>query len=394
MSWRNGTGLSPEDKCLLLLARRRLTPTGEDTARSLLGQSLAWPLILRRAQAHGVVPLLTRNLERLGFPGVPADVRTRLEALDRLNAARNMLFRRGLIDVLKRFGEAGVPVIPLKGVTLADSLYGDITLRVCSDLDILVPRHAVGQTVELLATAGYEPAEEDREADGMDLEIVLGSNIEYAFVRRDHALPHRLELHWDIVWRWRPDTKATDDLWANARPKAFWGVEAYALSPEWELLYLAVHAAHHRWQTLKWLVDIHDLCACGGIDWPKVTDTATRLGWEKVLQLTLAACHALLDTPVPAEFARIALPRWVRLFPTFPAPPGIQDALFATRLFPRPSEKLRYLVRLLLVPTLRERRLLRLPPSLGLLYYSLRPVRLGVKWGWRGVRQSSTTQKT
>ena len=86
MSWRNGTGLSPEDKCLLLLARGRLIPQVEGNARSLLGQPLAWPLILRQAQAHGVVPLLTRNLERLGFPGVPADVRRRLEALDRLNA--------------------------------------------------------------------------------------------------------------------------------------------------------------------------------------------------------------------------------------------------------------------------------------------------------------------
>lgn len=335
-------------------------------------------------------PLVTRNLERLGFPGVPVEVRAELEAADRLNAARNMLFRRGLIDVLKRFREAGVPVIPLKGVALADSLYGDITLRVCSDLDILVPRHAVGQGLELLATAGYEPAEEDREADGMDLEIVLGSNIEYAFMRRDHALPHRLELHWDLAWRWRTDTRATDDLWANARPKAFWGVEAYALSPEWELLYLAVHAAHHRWQALKWLVDIHEVCESGQVDWAKVSNAATGLGWEKVLQLTLAACHMLLDTPVPAEIARIALPRWVRLFPTFPAPPGIQDALFATRFFRRASDKLRYLGRLLFVPTVTEYRLCPLPASLSGLYYPLRPLRLATKWGWRWARKNLT----
>ena len=90
-----------------------------------------------------------------------------------------------------------------------------------------------------------------------------------------------------------------DDLWAEARPQVFWGVEAWTLSPEWELLYLAVHAARHRWQGLKWLVDIHEVCTRAKFDWDTVTDKAHRFGLERALEVSLSVCRALFGTPSP-----------------------------------------------------------------------------------------------
>ena len=142
--------LAAEDRCVLLLARSRLTPEVRDKAQSLLAQELSWPRILRQARVHGVLPLILRNLEKLGFPGVPSEVCAELRASDRLNAGRNGLFVHALTRLLKRFGEAGVPVIPLKGLALAQSLFRDSSLRVCSDIDILVPRRAVAQSFDLL----------------------------------------------------------------------------------------------------------------------------------------------------------------------------------------------------------------------------------------------------
>ena len=78
-----------------------------------------------------------------------------LEAAYRMNALRNTLMVRELAEVIQRLGAAGVPVMPLKGVALAASLYGDPTLRVCGDIDILVPRPLVGQAYHLLQAMGY-----------------------------------------------------------------------------------------------------------------------------------------------------------------------------------------------------------------------------------------------
>ena len=375
-------GLAAEDRCLLLLARSRLTPEVRDRARSLLAQELSWPRILRQARVHGVFPLISRNLEKLGFLGVPPEVCTELTAADRLNAARNGLFVRALTRVLKRFGEAGVPVIPLKGVALAQSLYGDSSLRVCSDVDILIQRRAVAQAFDLLLSDGYERGEAHVEPS--DIELLLHSNIEYGFVTKAGRVPSLLELHWDIAWRWRGDSAAPDDLWAEAERREFWGVDAYALSTEWEILYLAVHAARHRWQALKWLVDIHEACSVRAVDWAKLGDKAKRLGWEEVLGVTLSICHALLGTPVPDELARRDPPRWLRVFPESPAQPGLwQEALVATRLLGGLSAKLAYLGRLLFLPTIRERQLLRLPFPIDLLYYPMRPLRLAGRWSSR-----------
>ena len=364
----------------MLLSRGTVTPGIEAEARSLLARGLRWPRLVEQARLHGVSPLLARNLRILGGCALPPESSAELELDARLNAARNALFVRALTGVLERFRDAGVPVIPLKGVALAESLYGDVALRDCSDIDVLVPRDAVPRAFRALLSNGFEPVE-DCAIEQADIELLLRSSIEHVFVLRSSAAPTLLDLHWDIAWRWRGDSEATDDLWAEARRRTFWGIEAYSLSPEWEILYLAVHAARHRWQALKWLVDIHEACSARRVDWVRLSDKARRFGWEEVLGVTLSACHALLGTPVPDSLSRRALPRWLRIFPESPAPVGLwQEALFATRLFSGLSAKLAYLGRLLFLPTIRERELISLPAPMNLLYYPLRPLRLAGRW--------------
>lgn len=348
---------------------------------SLPGEPAAWRALARSADDHGVVPTVVRNLRRLGWPGVPDDVRSHLETSERLNAARNAIIARGLRGVLERFARAGIPVVPLKGVTLAESLYGDVTLRVCSDVDILVPRAAVGASIELLRLDGYEGA--DRyQVNSTDIDSLLRSSMEYCLLSPPAALRYPLELHWDIAWRWRGDSEMIEALWAEARPGTALGVEAWMLSSEWQLLYLAVHAAHHRWGVLKWLVDIDEVCQRADFKWLEVMARARRFGLERALHLSLAACHTLLGTTVSPELERYPPPRRLRRVGTAPVRIGGWDeALSAVRLFRRPDDKIRYLGRLLLQPALAEWRLVRLPPGLRFLYYLLRPLRLGVASG-------------
>ena len=369
---------SSEAILLLLLARGTVAAGIEEQVRSLLRQDLAWDLVVADAKAQGVLPLLTRNLSRLGFPGVPAKVRAELEAAYQRNALRNALLARELSRLLELFGSAGVPVIPLKGVALAESLYGDPGLRVCSDLDVLVPRHLVREAFGLLLAHGYE--REDRYPVQLgDVDFLVRNSMEYGFRSSPPAFPYLLELHWDIAWRWRADAAMVDDIWADARPQVFDGVQVLAMSAEWELLYLAVHASRHRWQGVKWLADINEVCLRGRVDWDIVTNTARRFGLEGALQITLSACETLFGTPVPPGYDGHQLPSWLSLFPS-PAPPmgKWRRALLVRRLFRRPQDRLRYVARLLFKPTLGELELLRLPFWLRTAYYPLRLARLAI----------------
>jgi len=371
--------VTPEDQLVLLLVRGTLPATMREQVLASLATPLRWDVILERATVHEVYPLLYRNLRRLGFPGVPAQVCADLEALYKINAFRNAHLAEELAQVLQLLADAGIPTVPLKGVTLAASLYGDRTLRVCADIDILVPRPMVAQALHLLRVRGYT-------ADFTEqffADLLLANAIECALLREDRGVRYVLELHWGLLWGKRWDSGAVEDLWTEARPHVCFGVPAYALSPEWEFLFLATHAARHQWQGLKWLVDLHEVCCQRQIDWEQVRQKAEPLGWEELVRLTLSTCHTLFATPLPVQFPWQGLPPWLRLFPYAPAPWSWRDTFFPLHLLKRPADRLRYVLNVLLVPTLVDRQFLRLPFPFLPLYYPLHPLRLGCKWGWR-----------
>ena len=134
--------MAPEDWLVRLLARGRLRADGQAEARALLATPLRWELILARAEEHEVYPLLHHHLRELGFEGVPPDARHRIEALQRASALRVTLLAEELTRVLHALAREDIPAIPLKGPALAESLYGDRTLRTAGDLDVLVRRPA------------------------------------------------------------------------------------------------------------------------------------------------------------------------------------------------------------------------------------------------------------
>lgn len=362
------------DRLIARLARAAVPPDARHRVAALAADA-DWPATIERASAHGVAPLVAHHLDALGWPNVPAAARAALESIRRVNAARSLVMARALARVLDAFARAGVPAIPLKGVALAEAVYGDGALRVSSDIDVLVPPDEVPRAWRALEDLGYTRAEHESPVAPAELPMLLDSNIEYAFAPPD-ASGCPVELHWGIAWRWPREAAALADLRATARPHAFHGSPALALGGDWPLLYLAVHAARHRWDTLKWLVDVDAICRRGDVDWARLHATARRLGLDRVLAITLGACAAVLDTPLPAAAPR-RVPAWLDLFPAAPPPLDLwQAARYPARLFPRPADKLRYLARVLLLPTLAERRALALPAGLRAAYVPLRPLRL------------------
>jgi hypothetical protein len=325
-------------------------------------------------------------LQAPGYVGA----RERLRGLWKIIAFRITLLVEELVRVLNLLSDAGIPAISLKGPALAQQLYGDPSLRTCGDLDILVPRSMVGRAVNLLRADGYK----SEFSSGFFANLLLRHDIEYALRRNDRGFELMVELHWGVLWGGKAEESVTDRLWADAYPTTVFGAPAYALSPEWQVLFLAAHAARHQWQGLKWLVDLHELYSAPKFDWDKLDRKAKQLGWQEILRISFLACHKLFETPIPAKYLVGELPSWVKLFPDRAAE-HLNGAFFATRLLRRPLDKLRYAARVLLVPTLAELRCVAFPEFLAFLYYPLRPLRLIWKWGWgwlakgKGVRAKS-----
>ena len=68
-----------------------------------------------------------------------------------------MLYLAGVMeDVCRAFNENKINLLVLKGPILAVDLYGDVSLRTSSDLDMLIPIQELDRAEKLLLKLGYE----------------------------------------------------------------------------------------------------------------------------------------------------------------------------------------------------------------------------------------------
>jgi len=404
--------LSSEDELCLLLVRAQLTPEARERASKLLAGPLEWPRFSERARRYGIFPLLYSSLQTLGFPGMPEPVRSEWTKIFGLNALRNELLSKELARILRLLCERGIRVMPLKGVALGETLYGDPALRPTADIDVLVPQRQAIEAFHLLVASGYES--DLTKPRLLDLAVRYGKHC--TLTRHEALRDYSLELHCGLFWGGQLERGALEALWSEARPQCFYGIPAFALSPEWELLYLAAHAAQHARLALTWYVDLDRICRRGVLDWKSASEKARWLGWEEAVRSSLAVCQSLFDTPVDPAFGAGPPPPASRLTHRrgedySQAASGAErlgewklpisdlqipsENLFLFRLLKTPSRKLRYLAIRILLPTPAECALIPLPDSLFFLYYPLRPLRVAcnaARWvmqaGWKRVRRT------
>ena len=96
-------------------------------------------------------------------------------------------------------------------------------------------------------------------------------------MRLDDRCTYPLELHCALLWGGQLERDLLTEIWAQADRKSFYGAEAFALSEDWEFLYLTLHAARHGLSSLKWLVDL-DRLSSRGPDWGKSDEHGKALG--------------------------------------------------------------------------------------------------------------------
>ncbi|GIQ63563.1 hypothetical protein PACILC2_21310 [Paenibacillus cisolokensis] len=146
--------LSDELQALLFVLRIDREAPDRDRIRGKLS-SIDWNQFLELVRHHRVVPWVHTRLQP--FPElIPADIRKELHADYRANAFGMLQLAGEMERVGANLDRAGVPCLMLKGPILAETLYGDLSLRTSRDLDLLVPVDAVERAAEQLARMGYE----------------------------------------------------------------------------------------------------------------------------------------------------------------------------------------------------------------------------------------------
>lgn len=223
---------------------------------------------------------------------------------------QNALRFREAAQVLGALGQAGIEVVALKGLALAEPVYGNIALRPMSDVDLLVRRADVPAALAVLADCGYERGRPD-----LASQVALEFENE-ALLWKVNGLEWPLELHWSLFDSPFYQQKLPEDLlWSSLEEVQIEGTRVNILTPELQILHLCGHLAlHHQWQGLIWWHDVAILIEreVERLDWPRLISLAREIDLVIPLQTVLVEVTTTWSSPVPPE----VLESVTRLAPT------------------------------------------------------------------------------
>jgi len=356
--------------------RNRLLP--------LLQQPIRWQRLFALADQHGTQPLLYQALSGVE-EAVPAEELRFLEQSCRTNLHKALLLSRELIRIVKRLSALGIDVMPYKGPALAEMLYGDIALRQSGDIDLLIHSQDFARIRDVIRELGYTPHQHMSE---MEEHAYLKSGYECAF--DGTAGPNLLELQWAIQPRFYAVDFAMDGVFQRAVEATVAGQPMRTPSPADLLLILSLHAAKHAWWRLAWLCDIAQLISLPSLDWRWIKSQAKDLGVVRILRVTMLAANRLLEAVIPGaaqeglqeDAAAVALAEEIMTQIVSEAAVDVESVAYfrlMMRLRERPSDRLRFLSRLVFTPGPGEWQAVRLPRPLFPLYHAIRLSRLAAK---------------
>lgn len=295
--------LRQESELLVWCARTVVTDELKTRIRQRVQGPLDWSVVLDLAWYHGVGPLLHRNLSELCSDLVPAESLTELRQRTQAGALRNRMLAQELVVLCEALEAHGVPVIPIKGATLAASVYGDLTLREFSDTDLLVPEGAITEAQAMLLTLGYEregPSSDSGEADHR-------GGPHHVFIKqRTHF---RVDLQWVMAQQYFMFRLDRSEFWQRRTAVSLANKTVPGLAPEALLIILCVHGSKHGWEALKWVCDVAQLLrAHNRLDWDWIFSISSMWRCRRLVCMGLSLAHLLLDAPCLRRFSHGSRP--------------------------------------------------------------------------------------
>ena len=288
-------GLGPEQQVLCLAARTMLDDRAREQLAATVATGIDWERLWALAHLHEVVPLLSETVPLAANDAVPTDWRARVVKRRHVTLGANARLAEVLLSTLAAFKAAGIDAMPVKGLVVAEQLYGDIAARPCADLDVLVRPADLPAAREVLRGEGFAQRPVPR------YKALVHQFHDPAWQRVQGPDHIRLELHW-ALWADSARRMGTDGLWDRAVDATLLGQPIRILSPEDTLLHLSIHRTRSALR-LRWVVDVAELLRRHGatLDWSAYEERATQAGGRTASAVVLALARDLLDAPVPAD---------------------------------------------------------------------------------------------
>jgi hypothetical protein len=188
------------------------------------------------------------------------------------SAAANTRLYYQLAQLHQNFSRASVPLLLLKGASMAQALYRDPILRSIGDIDLVVPIEHVPVCRQVLLDMGYKLAVVDHQPG-----IPLDHHNEETFEPPDPFFA-LVEIHWHILdIPYYIHHISMDWFWENTQEILIDGNPFCSFNTEANLVYLPAHMGlHHQFRRMHSLLDLALL----------IHQTEGQVNWQKVVKIT------------------------------------------------------------------------------------------------------------
>lgn len=275
----------------------KIDDTQINSTRLAALSSDSWQLLLRLAAEQRVKSLFWHRLKEKGLADiVPPNVTDELNVGMRQNIINNLRRYGELRKLISRLDAEGIPLIALKGIFLADTVYENIGLREMNDIDVLARSEDLTKISDILVGIGYSPLHP------ISAKVTLQTCHHMPpLIKAGYA---KFEIHWNLMGLDESGYIAPAVFWERAMPVQVQGCKALALSPTDLLLHICYHTSyHHRFAFgLRPSCDIAATISHFGaqLDWQYIVERAISNGWQRGVYLALHLAKELAGADVPA----------------------------------------------------------------------------------------------
>lgn len=296
------------DKELEVLARAiALSPTA-DNRRCPPPEAIDWTRFEALVDRHRVGALALAGAARIDMP---AEVVSKLAGEEERNAGNYLRSVALLRKLERRFADAGIAWVLLKGIAVAETAYTRPALREMIDIDVMLDPARIAEAEQIIVADGFtriHPRFALDDAKRANFERVHSA---YSYFRRSDGA--QLDLHW----------RTSQNAWLVPQIDARWREMLGAptasgfptLRTDVHLAYVLAHGAKHGWVRLKWLSDVERMVAA--LDEEGVASLAATLrahGLEVLAGSAFALCRTIFGSQLPAFLMQLsALPQAKKL---------------------------------------------------------------------------------
>jgi hypothetical protein len=250
-----------------------------------------WEAVVQLSERHNVAPLLyyeLKNSHQCLY--VPDEIKQKLRESYLCNSWQNTQRYNDTSIILKSLQNAGIQVIALKGIALAELVYKNIALRPMEDVDLLVRRSDFHKLDGVFSELGYKNV------------TVLLSKRHINWVRHLNYSKGNghIEVHPEIA------EKSDMDPWMNAVSARIAGTRALTLGAEDFVIHLCLHLEYHLRTSpvpLIWWIDIKKILEHyeNTLNWDRLLRIAKEHKTHGIIHRMLKTVKDEFNTNIPAD---------------------------------------------------------------------------------------------